>query len=344
MSSKHQVSYLGVDIGSSGIKMVELMSVNGVPELVTYGHAEYPLENVTKGNLTVSSKEIIATIREVAKQANVHTNKVYSVLPTDVVFSSIINIPKVKKKEERSEVILKEAEKLLPLPIDQMTLDPQVLDKSTIEGLDQVLLVAAPKKIVQQYLDIYKGAGMELVGLETESFALIRALVGRDKSPVAIIDMGSTTTDIIVVMDGVPYMARSIALGGHQVTQSYAKQLGVGINEAEQMKRDVGLQSSGRGELPAIAVETVAPVINEVRFTLDQFTKHTGRSVEKVILAGGSSMLSGLNDHLAKVVKTRVYIGDPWARVRHPVELEGVLQGLAPAYAVSIGAALQPLK
>lgn len=339
-----RTSFLGVDIGSAGIKLVELMSVNGVPELVTYGHAEYPLSNISQGNLTVSTKEISATIRAVAKKANVHTNRVYSVLPTDAVFSSIINIPELKKKEERSEAIMKEAEKLLPMPIEEMTLDPQILETSTVKGVDQVLLVAAPKKMVQQYLDIYKGAGMELVGVETESFALTRALVGRDKAPMAIVDMGSTTTDIIVVMDGVPQLARSIALGGHQVTLSYAKHLGVDVDAAEQMKRDVGLQTGGQGELPAIAVETVAPVINEIRFSLDLFTKQTGKKVEKVILAGGSSMLSGLSDHLTKVVKTRVYIGDPWARVRYPLELKGMLQNMAPGYAVAIGAALQPLK
>jgi type IV pilus assembly protein PilM len=339
-----RISYLGVDIGSSGIKLVELMSVNGVPELVTYGHAEYPLPSISQGNLTVSAREISATIRAVGKKANIHSNRAYSVLPTDSVFSSVINIPKLNKKQERSDAILKEAEKLLPMPVEQMTLDPQILDTSTVKGIDQVLLVAAPKKMVQQYLDIFKGAGMELVGVETESFALTRALVGRDKSPMAIIDMGSNTTDIIVVMDGVPRLARSIGLGGHQVTMSYAKHLGVEIEAAEQMKRDVGLQTGGRGELPAIAIETVEPVLNEIRFSLDLFTKQTGKSVEKVILAGGSSLLSGLSDHLAKVVKTRVYIGDPWARVRYPLELKGVLQNMAPGYSVAIGAALQPLK
>lgn len=338
------ISYLGVDIGSSGIKMVELMSVNGVPELVTYGQAEYPLSQVSQGNLTVSNKEISATIRAVAKKAHVHTNRVYSVLPTDAVFSSIINIPQLKKKEQRSDAILKEAEKLLPMPLEEMTLDPQILETSTIKGLDQVLLVAAPKKMVEQYLGIFKDAGMDLVGVETESFALTRALIGRDKSPMAIVDMGSATTDIIVVMDGVPHLARSIAVGGHQVTEAYAKHLGVDIEAAEQMKRDVGLQSAGRGELPAIAIETVAPIINEIRFSLDLFSKQTGHSVEKVILAGGSSLLSGLSDHLAKVVKTRVYIGDPWARLRYPLELQGVLQTIAPGYAVAIGACLQPLK
>lgn len=344
MFANKKVSYLGVDIGSSGIRLVELMSVNGVPELVTYGFAEYPLSHVTQGNLTVSQKEISATIREVMKRANVHTNRAYSALPTDGVFSSIINIPELKNKEERSDAIIKEAEKLLPLPVDQMTLDPQSMEKSQVKGLEQILLVAAPKTMVQQYLDIFKGAGVELLGLETESFALTRALVGRDQAAMAIIDCGATTTDIIVVADGVPQLSRSIGVGGHQVTLAYAKHLGVDSDAAEQMKRDVGLHSAGRGELPAIAVETVAPMVSEIRYTLDLYTSRSGRSVEKLILTGGSSLLSGLSEHLASVVKTRVYIGDPWARVRYPLELQGVLQSVAPSFSVAIGSALQPLK
>lgn len=341
-STKNQ-SYLGIDISSTGVKVVELMNVNGAPELITYGQAEYQVSRLTGQSGNIQPKEIIATLRQVLKTANVKSTLAYGALPTEKVFNSIINLPTVEKKAQ-TQAINEEATKLLPLPLAEMVLDPQILETKTSDGSQQVLLVAAPKKLVEQYQEIYVGAGLKLMGLETESFAIIRSLLGRDSAAVAMIDIGAFTTDIVIVEDGVPHLTRSLAVGGHAVTQMYSKRLAVDMVAAEQMKRDVGLQGAGRGEMPAIAADTIYPIVNEIKFTLDLYASEHGRRVEKVILTGGSSLLAGFSEHLSDLIKTRVYIGDPWARVRYPLELQGVLQFNAPQFAVAVGAALLPLK
>jgi len=336
-------SYLGIDIGTASIKLVELADSSGVPELATYGLAEFPLDSKGR-SAKISPDEIAATIRELVKQSKVRTKKTYSALPSHEIFTSILSFPILKKKELQ-EAIRREAESVLPLPIDQMVLDPQVLEESSAKGETRILLVAAPKSVVSNYDIIFKKAGLNLLGLETEGFALIRSLVGKDPSSMVVVDFGASATDIIVIDKTIPFMSRSINVGGSDITAAFVHRLGISAEEVEQLKRDTGLNGSN-STIVNMDVFTVAltPMINEIRHTISSFQQQTGGRVEKIILTGGSATLSGLTDYIAGIFKVRVYIGDPWARVRYPIELKGILSETAGRYGVAIGLAMRTIK
>lgn len=337
-------SYIGIDIGSANIKVVELRDVNRVPELATYGMAERPLDVPLPGD-EEGIREIADTVMAVCKQAGTKSKKVITALPTNAVFTSLISLPKMPKNELLAAVQW-EAKKVIPRPIEEMILDSQTLDLPAADGGQRVLLTAAPKTLVQHYVNIFKKSGLTLISLETEAFSLIRSLIGRDPAPTALVDLGSSHTDIVIVEQAVPYLHRSLAVAGLAVTKAMSKAAGSSLSEAEQMKYDLGVAAIGAPAMatPKVVNDAIEPIINEVRYTLGLYTEQSGRKIEKVILAGGSAQLATLSTTLANTLKLRVFIGDPWARVRYPLELKGVLQESAPNFGVAVGLAMRDIK
>ena len=332
-------SYLGLDIGSTSIKLVELRATAGVPELATYGMATVPTLPATR---QYDAGQLAATVASLLKQSRATARGVYSALPTESVFTSIITVPQGNAKAVAAAVHT-EAAKLLPRPIDEMVLDPQQLGVSADKHSVRILLVAAPRDLVERYDTICRLAGIELLGLEVESFAMVRSLVGKDPASIAVVDFGAATTDIIVVANGVPVLTRSVRIGGRDLTNALQSVLGVEVTLAEQAKRDAGL-SAGNVGLAGVYKKIIEPVVHELRYTLDTYFEQSQRRVEKIILTGGSSSLTGLSEYIGTETGARTFVGNPWSRVRYPLELEKVLGETAGQFSVAIGLALRPFK
>lgn len=239
-------SYLGIDIGNSALKVVELKNEKGRPKLVTYGYIEQP-NQILKSDSAESKANIVKALKSVCEKARVSTKKAVAALPSYTVFSSIIHLPELPKKEMEAAVNV-EAKKFVPMPLEEMILDYKTLEDTpelsrfsasnapsvsapTIDQKQQkfvrLLLTAAPKQLVSRYVDIFKEAGLELASLETEAFALERSLIGRDKAPIMIVDIGAVATTISVIVDSVPLINRSIDMGGLTITKAIANSLNI---------------------------------------------------------------------------------------------------------------------
>lgn len=355
-------SYLGIDIGNSALKVVELKDEKGRPKLVTYGYIEQP-NQILKTDSPEVKQNIIRALKLVCEKARVSTKRAVAALPSYTVFSSIIHLPELPKKEMEAAVNA-EAKKFVPMPLEEMILDYKTLEDSpelsrfsppvangasTIQEKPQkyvrLLLTAAPKQLVSRYVDIFKGAGLELVSLETEAFALERSLIGRDKAPIMIVDIGAVATTISVIVDSVPLINRSIDMGGLTITKSIANSLNIDMDRAEQFKRDFGLsnQTGTTSQIPSRIEFMVSSVINEIKYVLNLYASQANGNVEKIVLAGGSAWLPNFPAFLSQALNTKVYIGDPWARVIYPVELKPVLQEIGPRLAVSVGLAMREI-
>jgi len=361
-------SFIGVDLGSSSVKIVELGLEKGRPKLITYGYAEETSDLLRSSKIEISDK-MAKTLRKIIKKSKVTTNKAVAALPTYTVFSSSITIPDMPQKE-LIEAIKWEAKKFVPMPLEEMILDWKILgdvvdaeseriqapagdaeseDKKIISKkgkMKRILLTAAPKDLVSRYVEVFKKADLELVSLETESFAIERSLVGNDKSVVMVIDIGAKVTNIIVVSEGVPLINRSIDLGGFALTKTIANSMNIDISRAEQFKRDFGITTSGASEVnkaPAKIEFMMNSIINEIKYVMNLHHGQSSKSVEKIVLTGGSALLLNLPEYISKEFGLNVYVGDPWARVSYPTELQKVLKELGPSFSVSIGAALREL-
>ena len=373
-------SYLGVDFDANSVKIVELKNEAGRPRLVTYAYIDKEVDKTAAEADNYS--DTAQLIKQVCRQAKTTTTKTITALPAYSVFTSILNLPSMSKKDLASAVKW-EAKKVIPLPIEEMILDWKVLedlaanqlvdqreDQMTDENGDRqfdhqvkkrgflkispkikqqytkILLTAAPKDLVKRYIDIFKSAQLNLLSLDTESFALIRSLVGNDKSALMIVDVGSIVTNVSVVVNSIPILNRSIDIGGLTITKAIANSLNVSLARAEQFKYDIGMSPArvGQGSIPKTIETTLTPIVDELRYSLNLYKNQGQKDIEKIILTGGSSLLLNLPEYLSKLLGLRVFLGDPWARVIYPQELKPVLDEIGPRYSVAIGLAMRDIE
>lgn len=373
-------SYLGVDFDSNSIKVVELKNQGGRPQLVTYGYVDFNLDIKGSDN---SSKEIAKLLKQVCKKVKATTNKAITALPSYSVFSSILNLP-IMSRKDLAAAVKWEAKKVVPLPIDEMILDWKLLDNFSVNqpvdkqknqefgnnfgnGNDsdddkkekflkinqsdnkkytKVLLTAAPKDLVKKYIDIFKEANLNLLSLDTESFALIRSLVGNDKSATMLVDIGSIVTNITVVVNTIPILKRSLDVGGLTITKAISNSLNVNLARAEQFKYDIGMNPAraGQGGVPKTIENTLVPIIDELRYSINLYKSQGEKNIEKMILTGGSSLLMNLPEYLSNLLGLRVFLGDPWARIIYPEELKPVLDEVGSRFSVALGLAMRDIE
>lgn len=389
-------SYLGVDIGTASVKIVELENYKGQAKLKTYGYADINT-NILRAATEKNNQLIADYIKFIVKKSRMESRRAIAALPTFSVFTSIISLPPMPKKDLAS-AIKWEAKKFIPLPIEEMILDWKILNKKEVNldddngvkkskiadiftsqnstekpnnpedsnnsapdkpkngNLDEVvdrgitgtksyriLLTAAPKNLVSRYLDIFKRTNLDLVSLETEAFALSRALMGNDLSSVMIVDIGSNNTDICVIEEGVPILNRGIDSGGQVITQAIMNSMNVNVDRAEQFKRDFGLTVTANRSVPNTIQNALNPIINEIKYVFDLYQRQGDARIEKIVLAGGSSFLPNLPQYLSQLLNLPVIIGDPWDRIIYPLDLKPVLAEIGPRMAASIGLAMRDI-
>ncbi|MBI4812646.1 type IV pilus assembly protein PilM [Candidatus Falkowbacteria bacterium] len=338
-------NYLGIDIGTSSIKVVELKREGGQARLFSYGFSENRQAEI-KNDWKIDIINTAAVINKIWEKAGMTSRNAVAALPAFSVFSSIINLSGVDKKDIAGAVQW-EAKKVIPLPLDEMILDWKRIESDGKDDKNiKIFLTGAPRTLVKKYIEIFKEAKINLLSLETETFSLIRSLVGNDKSTMMVVEVGASTTDISIISKGIPMLSRSIDIGGATITRSISNNLNIGIERAEQFKYDLGLGSaeSWPGVIPKTINETVSPIINEIKYTLNLFQGKNEMPVEKIILSGGAALLANFADYLSKIVDKKVIIGSPWSRVSCPVDLKPALDEIGPAMSVAIGLALREIE
>ncbi len=343
---------LGIDIGTANIKIVELVGSQGRAELLTYGAIDIKAD-ILRSDDQGANEKIAESLKDLLSKSKVKSKYAISALPGFSVFNSVIKLPEMNESEIGSAVKW-EARRYVPFPIENMVLDWKQLkdDKAGVfkpENLGgpkkeiQILLTAAPKNLVNKYLEIFSMAGLKLSALETESFALMRSLVGNDKSTIAVVNIGSTATDISVISNGLPVLNRSFDIGGKAITNSIASSLNVSLDRAEQFKRDLSSSSKMGDEVPDVIKPIVQGITNEIKNTLSLYNGSGGKNIEKIILTGGSSKLVTLPRYLKDSLGVEVFLGNPWARIKYPKEIDQELKNISPMFSVCAGLALRDI-
>jgi len=336
-------SFLGVDVGSTSIKLVELGKEKGLPVLMTYGYAERAMSDIVNGDSKEILGKVAALLKKLYTQSGVSTYQAVTALPNFSVFNSVITLPTMSKKELDS-AIRWEAKKFVPMPIEEVILDWRIIDVIDVDKRRKnyrILLTAAAKNLVRRYVEIFKQADLQLLSLETESFALARSMIGKSQSTTMIIDTSAVTTDIIIIEKGVPALNRSIDVGGITISQAIANSLNIDFKRAEQFKRDIGM--AGSSKIPRVIEGILKPVVDEMRYSLRLYQDQSGKTIEQIILSGGSAYLPNLADYFSKILNMRVIIGNPWSRISFAEELKPALDEVAPRFAVAVGLALREI-
>lgn len=357
----HQ-SVIGVDIGSSSIKVVQLKKHRGKAVLETYGEVALgPYAGLQVGQSAVLPPEKIAeAIRDIIKEANV-TSLVSGVsIPFKSSLVSLIELPRASESELKDMIPI-EARKYIPVPISEVTMDWWVVPdehgdldfvneedeegRSTQAHKVQVLVVSIHNEVLNNYSSIVRNSGLDTGFFEIEMFSSTRALISGEIDPVMIFDMGASSTKIYMLERGVIKYSHIINKGSQDITVSISKGLNITFDRAEHMKRSLGtLPQSDEEKIYEIISLTMDFIFSESNSVLLAYQKRFNKTVSKVILTGGGVAMKGVVELARANFQTNVEIGNPFGKVEAPAFLEGVLQNAGLEFSVAVGIALRKLQ
>ena len=348
---------LGIDIGSSAIKIVQLKKQNGQAVLETYGElALGPYAQKTIGQaVNLPSEQIAIALTDLMneKEVNVTTKRCGLSIPFASSLMSEIEMPDVSPKQLAIMVPL-EARKYIPVPISEVILDWSVIPKNEARPASEgeavmsastkidVLVVAIHNDTISRYQEIVIKAGLEASFFEIEIFSTMRSVLDEGLRPVLIIDMGAASTKLYIVERGIIRASHTVNRGSQDITSNMAKSLNISPEQAEVMKREVGLLGPDKAVSDLMAL-TLDYIFSEINTTMLAFERKHNKTIAKTILVGGGAALKGLLELSKNNLKTEVEVGLPFNKVSAPAFLDNILRESGPEFAVAIGLALRKL-
>lgn len=348
--------FIGLDIGSNSLKAVELERKGGQFMLRTFGYHPTP-PGAMFSDSEIDQKELSRYIKEMMSESRMTSRNVIAAFPESLIFTRVIEIPAISE-HDIAGAIEWQAEQYIPMPLSEIQMSWMVLDKELLAQAQKsnaekkpkikVLLVAAPNTLIERYVNILDGAGLQPLALETEIVAISRALTPETdvSSPTTlIISLGASTTDLAVVDKGIIQFTRSIGTGGTALARSISQELGFDMNQAEEYKKAYGLlEDQLEGKIMKVIRPVIDVIVSEVERAIMYFQTHNpSTTVKRVVLTGGSSQLPGLVLFMANTLGLEVQIGNPWDHVTIPDQFRSKTEQVENqvSYAVAVGLAMR---
>lgn len=350
--------FLGIDIGTSSVKIVELSRWGERRKLENYGEIgasalyKKPFRTFEKSTLLLSNQNISRAIKATLEEAKIKTRQVIFSIPDFSSFFTNFDLPPMTK-EELSQAVVYEARRHVPLPLGEVILDWQVIGGriSNREKTEvKILLVAVPNEVINQYQKISEISGLELFALEAEVFGLLRSLVREEeKKPIALIDIGAQTTTCSVIDNKILKTSHSFDLSGNELTEVVSKSLGIDYKRAENLKKKYGILTGQRPDIEKEGVrEILLPLIDIILREIEKVSKNfyltERREIQKVILAGSTALIPGLKEYFQTSLKKEVEVANPFSNIFYPPILEKTLKEMGPSFAIATGMALRGLE
>ena len=347
---------LGIDVGTSTIKIVELSRWGERMKLENYGEIsaqalyQKPFRTFEKSTLLLFAEDISRAIKAITEEAKIKTKLSVFSIPDFSSFFTSFELPPMTR-EELPQAVRYEARRYVPLPLAEVTLDWQIIEG---EASDQrktklkILLVAVPNEVINQYRKIAEISGLELLALEAEVFGLLRSLIGEEKRAVILVDIGAQSTTCSIIEKRVLKMSYSFDMAGNEFTATLAKGLGLDYKEAQTLKEKYGILPASV-ESPAVEVrEILLPLVDVILKEIEKITQNfsltEGKEVQKIFLAGASAYLPGLKEYFQAHFKKEIEIANPFSHIFYPPILENTLKELGSSYAIAVGMALRGLE
>lgn len=358
-------SVIGIDVGTSSIKVVQLRKKKGRAVLETYGELSLgPYAGLALGQVTnLPAEKIAEAIKDVLKESNVTSNSAGVSIPFKSSLVSLIELPPVEQKQLQ-EMIPIEARKYIPVPISEVTMDWWVVptefdhDLDFVQSVDddnneikpetkkvQVLVVSIHNDVLSTYSTIVKNAMLNTSFFEIEMFSSTRALLSGETTPVLIFDMGASSTKIYILERGVVKYSHIINRGSQEITVSISKGLNIPFDRAEHVKRNLGSGTPAEEkDIYEIMSLTLDFIFSEANTVILNYQRKFNKAISKVILTGGGVAMKGVFELARANFQTEVVMGDPFNKVESPAFLEDVLKVTGLEFSTALGLALRKLQ
>ncbi len=320
MLFKRKKQLIGLDIGSSFVKLVELKDLGKGKhyQLVNVGVEPVPPQSIVDGGI-MDSFAVSEAVRNLFERLNVKNQKVAIAVSGNGVIIKKITLPKMSM-EELNDQIKFEAEQYIPFEIDEVNIDYEVVDSSEEDQMD-VVLVAAKKDVISDYTAVVVQAGLEPMVVDVAAFALQNAYefnhsIDQDLI-TALVNIGASSTNINILLGNKSLFWRDLSVGGSLYTQNIQKELGIDFDSAENLKKGNSVEGIAFDSVIPIIDQTSQELIGEFLKTFE-FFKATSQfsTIDKIVLSGGTAKTHGLDKMLEDKSGVRVEIFNPFENIK----------------------------
>ena len=340
---------VGLDIGSSTVKAVELKAAGKGYKVTAFGVEPVPADSIVDGAI-IDGGAVADAIRRLFANKAFKIKEVAASLSGNAVIVKKISLP-VMTEAELSESIYWEAEQYIPFDIQDVNLDYQILDAGTSEaanGTMEVLLVAAKKEKIGDYTGVIAQAGRVPVLVDVDAFALQNAYeinYGLDPNEVvALLNAGASAVNINILSGGQSLFTRDISMGGNAYTEAVQKELNLPFESAEQVKKGEAVDGVNPDEVRPVLHAMNENLLLEIQKTFDFFkASATSDRIDRILLSGGACSVDGFAAALGERFGSPVEMFDPFKKISFDPQKLGVqdAERLAPMAAVAVGLALR---
>jgi type IV pilus assembly protein PilM len=347
---------LGIDIGTTGIKIVELKKENNVPTISNYA-LSYDSGSLLQSNgLEILDVQIKEILQGMIKKGEFGAKRAVLGIPSFLALISFIELPEMPASEIEKAIRF-EAVKFIPSPIEEVNLGWEIIgsyQERPVEGGQpirgnqkmQIMVVTVPNSAVGRLSSIADKSRIKVTAMEVESFATVRCLVGNDKGTFIIVNIGAKATDFTIVSDGVIRVTRSIYIGGSEISRAIASSLRIDLQRADRIKKSnqINLMNPD-DQLSVLISPVVGMMIDEIKRLQELYHKKNPlKKIEKMIFTGGGSKMATLSEYFSKQLSMECQKGNPLARIGVKKEHQDIVQKVAPELTVAIGLALRGLE
>ncbi|HWU24683.1 MAG TPA: type IV pilus assembly protein PilM [Candidatus Paceibacterota bacterium] len=350
---KKSKSVIGIDIGSSSLKVVQLRREGETAVLETYGELSLgPYAGGEVGQATnLPADKIAETLKDLLREASVTTNDAGVSIPFSRSLLRLVTLPRRDDPEEQRTVVELEARKYIPVPISEVQLDWFIVPEPIPEGQPpsdkvKVLLVAVHNDELSLLQGVIQGANLAATFFEIEIFSTIRSVVNEPVKPVLVLDIGASATKVYVVEHGVIAFSHNIPQGGQDVTRTIAAAANLSIEQAEIQKKEHGfmIPTDGKAPYERSTIEIIfSRVFEEARRALAQYEATNQKAVSTLVLTGGGGVTKDLANYAKEFFSIPVELADPFAKAEAPAFMRPVLAQIGPEFAVAFGLALRKI-
>ncbi len=335
---------IGIDIGSSAIKVVEVEERGGVLTLTTYGELQlgpYSSEEIGQSVTLDPKKEQQALVDVMRESAVKATNAVFA-MPLASSFVTTINF-NAEPKEDISSRVRVEARKYIPVPIGEVTLDWAEIDSVSKKNSNNrdVLVAAIQNEALNRIKVLMQFVNLKEPPTEIECFSAIRGVYKEEEKDIALIDMGAVSTKMYIARDGLLQRMHRVRAGGAIATKRVASALELSFEEAEIMKRSVKKEDKEFADVKRANHSCYDRAWQEFRQVINEYEETLSTKIEKVYLTGGGSLFPGTKTAVEEALQKKVEYVNTFNKVAYPAFMEDMINELAPTFHVALGSALR---
>jgi len=342
---KEPKDVIGIDIGSSSVKLVQIKCLKDAFQLLNVGIVPLPPEAIVDNTL-IDSSSIVSAIRSLVTSLGIKVKDVASSISGNSVIIRKITLAAMPA-DELEDQITWEAEQYIPFDINDVNMDFQILSPDSLDPAKMnVLLVASKKDIINDYVAVFNEASLQLSVVDVDSFAVQNAFeINHDVGPdevVALINIGSAIMNINIVKGGITLLTRDVQMGGNLYTEEIQKQMGLGSAEAESVK--ILARETRNSELFDVLGKVNDTITQEIRRSLDFYNSTANDDrITRIFLSGGGSKVCNLSETIGEKLGLPVETVNPFAKLRYNEKDfdPEYLQEIGPLMAVSVGLAIR---